>query len=492
MAPQSSSRAERHRRIAGPEPSRIPIPQLHGMNRTLIDYYRCPEEFARCFLDGEASRDLGHFRFGPEAICYGSISKGTVRRSADGELHDALKDAVAECGSLWVSFDPDQVVDNLRFERYCAGSQRHSFLSGALANKLYYLARPFLGVRVRRHLQKLRLAGWQSIPFPRWPVDRSVEQLHETMFRLCVQANDGEEVPFIWFWPEGFPSCVVVTHDVETLKGRDFCSALMDIDESLGIKSSFQLIPEERYALSSSFIESMRSRGFEVNVHDLNHDGRLFANEAKFSERARRINEYGRAFGAHGFRSGALYRNLAWYGALKFSYDMSVPNSAHLEPQRGGCCTVMPYFVGDILEIPLTTTQDYSLFYILNDYSTAPWRRQLDAILGSHGMATFNIHPDYVIAPKARYIYVQLLHHIAKLRSEGKTWVPLPGEVDSWWRNRAQMNIVRRHGQWKIEGPDSERARLAYARFRDHGLEYSWISADDQRASSSKIPNYVH
>ena len=62
---------------------------------------------------------------------------------------------------------------------------------------------------------------------------------------------------------------------------------------------------------------------------------------------------------------------------------MSVPNVAHLEPQRGGCCTVMPYFIGDILELPLTTTQDYSLFHILGDYSIALWKQQIELILGS-------------------------------------------------------------------------------------------------------------
>ena len=64
-----------------------------------------------------------------------------------------------------------------------------------------------------------------------------------------------------------------------------------------------------------------------------------------------------------------MYREQEWFDAFEFSYDMSVPNAAHLEPQRGGCCTVMPYFVGDLLELPLTTTQDYSLFHILGDYS---------------------------------------------------------------------------------------------------------------------------
>jgi hypothetical protein len=173
----------------------------------------------------------------------------------------------------------------------------------------------------------------------------------------------------------------VVTHDVETIKGRDFCTALMDVDDSFAIKSSFQLIPEKRYPLSPSFVAQLRERGFEVNVHDLNHDGRLFAGKARFLERAPRINEYGRALGARGFRSGALYRNPDWYEALAFSYDMSVPNVAHLDPQRGGCCTVMPYFIGKMLELPVTTTQDYALFHILKDFSINLWRLQIARII---------------------------------------------------------------------------------------------------------------
>jgi len=444
------------------------------MNRTFVDYYRCPEQFASCFLDGEPSRHLGHFRFGPEAICYGSISKGEVHNNPEGELHDALNDAAVEDGAVRLSFDPDQVVNNLRFECYCGSSRRHSFLSGGLANKLYYLARPILGVSVRRHLQKLRLADWRSIPFPRWPVDRTVEQVHETMLRLCVQAHDGK-VPFIWFWPEGFSSCAVVTHDVEAVKGRDFCPALMDIDENFGIRSSFQLIPEKRYTLSPSFIQSIRWRGFEVNVHDLNHDGRLFASEAKFFDRARRINQYGRALGAHGFRSGALYRNLAWYGALEFSYDMSVPNVAHLDPQRGGCCTVMPYFIGKILELPVTTTQDYSLFYILKQYSIDHWKRQIAQIMEKHGLASFIAHPDYILEPRTRDTYKALLAYLADLRSQGTIWIALPREVNQWWRARSQMKLARRGNKWVIEGPEKDKARVAYAVLHGRRLAYELV-----------------
>jgi hypothetical protein len=63
--------------------------------------------------------------------------------------------------------------------------------------------------------------------------------------------------------------------------------------------------------------------------------------------------------GVEGFRAAVLYRNPDWYDALTVAYDMSIPNVAQLDPQRGGCCTIFPYFIGNILEIPVTATQDY-------------------------------------------------------------------------------------------------------------------------------------
>ena len=100
-----------------------------------------------------------------------------------------------------------------------------------------------------------------------------------------------------------------------------------------------------------------------------------------------------------------MYREQQWFEAFEFSYDMSVPNVAHLEPQRGGCCTVMPYFVGNLLELPLTTTQDYSLFHILGSYSTALWRQQIELIMARNGLVSFIAHPDYLCDDRAKGVY---------------------------------------------------------------------------------------
>ena len=194
-------------------------------------------------------------------------------------------------------------------------------------------------VRVRRHVQRAHSSGWQNLAFPRWPVDTTVEDLCEQLLLLSMKAKGIERVPFVLFWPEGAQSCVAMTHDVETERGRAFCPELMDMDNAFGMKASLQLVPEGCYEVSPRFIQDIRDRGFEVNIQDLNHDGHLFRDRNEFLRRARRINAYGRAYQAKGFRAAVLYRNLDWYDALEFSYEMSVPNVGHLDPQRGGCCS---------------------------------------------------------------------------------------------------------------------------------------------------------
>jgi hypothetical protein len=233
-------------------------------------------------------------------------------------------------------------------------------------------------------------------------------------------------------------------------------------------------VPENRYNVTNEYLDSVWNRGFEVIVQDLNHDGRLFRNRKDYLSRVEKINAYGKQYGATGFRSAVLYRNQMWFDKLKFSYDMSVPNVAHLEPQRGGCCTVMPYFVGDILELPVTTTQDYALFNYLNEYSIDLWKRQIELIMEKHGLINFIVHPDYIEEPRECNVFKDLLAHLAKLRDEKKLWIPLPGEVDRWWRQRAKMTIVEDQHGVRIEGEGSERARVAYASEKDGKLAFEF------------------
>jgi hypothetical protein len=444
----------------------------------LRDHYRCPSRFVEFQIADELLPDSEYFQFGVGTTCYGRHLQSSQQTGSIPRREDVLSSFVQNGTRAPLPFDPDEVIDNLRLERY---PKSRLGKTDRLLKEVYYRLRPFTGSWVRHQIQRLRAGNWQEKQFPRWPVDTSVEDICKNLLALSINATAVECVPFIWFWPDGAQFCVSMTHDVETEGGRDFCGSLMEIDESYGVKSSFQIVPERRYSVSEQFLSRFRERGFEVCIQDLNHDGRLFDERGEFLRRVARINNYGKQYGAKGYRSGVLYRNAEWYRDLEFSYDMSFPNVAHLDPQRGGCCTVMPYFIGEILELPLTTVQDYTLFHLLNERSIDLWKRQIEIILAKNGLVSFIVHPDYIQEPDTMAVYHQLLAHLAELREQGNLWFALPGEIDTWWRARSKMSVVRDGESWRIEGEGAERAVLAFAKLVDDQLVYE-LAADSRTA----------
>lgn len=459
---------------------------MNRLNSSLIHYYRCEEALARFTSAGELSADEGYFRLGPDTVCYGQLSVGQVARSLEGSLEDVTARIPANGSVLALPFDPVQVVENLRREKYEPSLMpgRERIVTYEWVGKLYYLVRNILPDALRLGMQRAYFSDWKSRPFPAWPVDFTADTFHEQTLLLAMRAANLQRVPFIWFWPEGAPNCFILTHDVETSAGRDFTPQLMDLDESYGFKASYQVIPQNRYEVSDAFVQEIRSRGFEFNIHDLNHDGHLYKRREEFLRRAEQINQYVHRYRARGFRAGAMYRIQDWYDAYEFSYDMSVPNVAHFEPKRGGCCTVFPYFVGKILELPLTTCQDYTIFQILGDYSLDLWMKQLDLIAQRNGLMSILTHPDYLIGTRSRKVYEALLSHMRhRVDTEG-VWAALPGDVDRWWRARSQMKLVSRGDDWEIVGPESERAHLAYAVIQGDRLVYELADPTSREAAA--------
>lgn len=444
------------------------------MTNCLEDYYRLSAEWSNCLLSNGACGKAGFFKFGAHVTCYGKLNNGAVSTTLDADLEDAFSDACLDGGAVHLPFDPGDVVENLYRERYEQELRPlwEQIVGRRIPQQVYYFVRNLLPFPLRRMLQRAYFSGWQKMPFPSWPVDFTVDALHEELLKLAMKARGLSKLPFIWFWPNGAPSCLIMTHDVEDFRGQDLTQQLMDIDESYGFRASFQVIPEERYAVSQAYVDEIRNRGFEFNVHDLNHDGRLYRDKQEFLRRAKRINEYVRHFNSRGFRAGSMHRDADWYDVFEFSYDMSIPSVAHLEPKRGGCCTVMPFFIGSVLELPLTTTQDYSLFYILDDYSIELWKRQVAIIRQKNGLMNFITHPDYLRTVRERNVYESLLAYLREMIVRDHVWAPLPREVDCWWRARRDMKLVPAGDGWVIQGQESQRARLAYAVLTDGQLSY--------------------
>lgn len=444
------------------------------MRNALVEFYQCPEELVAVFSLEQGSSQPGYLRSSEaDNGGQGAFASQTVVRG--NHVRTPFPEVGPDLVNLQAALDASRIVDDLRLERYKKNSRGRTsaLLASEGARRVYYQVRSALPVSLRQTVQRLALRDWNQLPFPQWPVDTSVEEIFERQLLLAMKTGELKTVPFIWFWPDGAFSAAIMTHDVEAPAGLAFVPGLMDLDDEFGIKASYQIVPEQRYAVPKDLLENIRKRQCEVNVHGLDHNGNLFRDRKSFLQKCERINEYIKEFRAEGFRSASMYRNVDWYQHLNISYDMSVPNVAHLEPQRGGCCTVFPYFIGEILELPLTTVQDYSLFHILRDYSIDLWKKQIERIMEKHGLISFIAHPDYLLKRRSLEVYKNLLAYLSDLRRDKKVWIARPGDINRWWRQRSAMKLAFENGTWRIQGEGRERARIAFAHNQDGRLVFA-------------------
>jgi hypothetical protein len=202
-------------------------------------------------------------------------------------------------------------------------------------------------------------------------------------------------------WPDDKQFALVLTHDVESATGVDKCLQVMELEEKLGFRSSFNFVPAD-YAVDSNLRHSLTKRNFEVGVHGLSHDGSLYKSKEIFQSQALHINRYLKEWGAVGFRSPAMHHNLDWIRELDIEYDASTFDTDPFEPQPDGMHTIFPFWVnGDshhkgYVELPYTLPQDFTLFVILKEKSINVWKRKLDWIAANGGMALLITHPDYM------------------------------------------------------------------------------------------------
>src|SRR6202041_1862834 len=159
---------------------------------SLVQYYRCPEVYGGFQSKGSFSGTPKYFRFGKEVICYGTYFDNQTP-DPTGTVFDASLGVELKDGMISLPFDPSEVIDNLRCEKYVKTWRYKKPLS--TLTDIYYLMRPFLPVNVRRQLQKLYLRDWRKIPFPRWPVDTSVDGLMRQLLLLSIRSSGLQQIP---------------------------------------------------------------------------------------------------------------------------------------------------------------------------------------------------------------------------------------------------------------------------------------------------------
>jgi hypothetical protein len=253
-------------------------------------------------------------------------------------------------------------------------------------------------------------------------------------------------------WPEGKQFAFILTHDVDTARGAERCLALANLEESFDFRSSFNFVPE-RYDVLPHLRRYLVNNGFEVAVHDLNHDGKLYNSENIFNERAVKINKYLKEWESVGFRSASMHRNLKWLHKLNIEYDASTFDTDPFEPQSDGIGTIFPFWIANdsmqngYFEIPYTLPQDFTLFILMKEKNIDIWKKKLDWIVKKGGMALLNIHPDYMnfegkkLGPEeypAEYYKLFLEYVISKYNKQ--YWHVLPKELVLYLTRKAELD----------------------------------------------------
>jgi len=342
-----------------------------------------------------------------------------------------------------------------------------------LATRAYYTLKPFLPQRLRARMRRIhaRLVLRRSARV--WPI-----------------LPGSERPPKGWAgWPEGKQFAFILTHDVEGPDGFGRIEQLMRVEEEQGFRSSFNLVPEGSYAVPAEMRQRISAAGFEVGIHDLHHDGKLYRSREEFSRRAGRINQYVHEWRVTGFRSAYMHHNLDWLADLDVEYDSSTFDTDPFEPQPDGVNTIFPFWVParsagpqansgqspqGYVELPYTLVQDSTLFLFLDHETIDCWKRKLDWVAEQGGMALVNVHPDYLdfddrrtedAFPVSRYR--ELLAYVRE-RYAGAYWHTLPNEVSRHVRAVRPIHRVR---------PPKRVCMLAYTHYESDGRVMRYAEA---------------
>jgi glycosyltransferase involved in cell wall biosynthesis/peptidoglycan/xylan/chitin deacetylase (PgdA/CDA1 family) len=300
-----------------------------------------------------------------------------------------------------------------------------------LINRTYYFLKPVIPWRVRLALRRWRANRRRRTFADVWPID----------------PRAGRTPPAWPGWPNRKQFAFVLTHDVEGSKGASRVERLMNLEQAHGFKSCFNFVPEGEYRTPDALRKTLDEAGFEVGIHGLEHDGKLYSSRAAFAAKASRIREYRRQWNVSGFRSPLMQHRLGWLHALGVEYDASTFDTDPFEPEADGAATIFPFWVPGpngtgYVDLPYTLVQDFNLFGVLCEPNIDIWKRKVDWVAERGGMVLLNTHPDYMCFegrqerdeyPVARY--EDFLRYVRE-KYEGSYWDALPRDVARHYREK--------------------------------------------------------
>lgn len=362
--------------------------------------------------------------------------------------------------------DPAELdPDHYRLERY----QSPRAHGGAL--RAYYAVKPLMPRRLQLALRRRYARRQAHREFPSWPIEPLLVEHDKARLRRRLADSGEARVPLVNPWPDGRRFAAILTHDVEGPEGVDNVLRVIDVERRHGLVSSWNFVAEW-YPIPDGLFDAVRKAGCEVGLHGIRHDGRLFESRAAFESNLLKIHDYLRRWDAVGFRSPATHRNAEWMPELGCLYDSSFPDSDPFEPQGGGCCSIFPFIMDGLVELPITLTQDHTLWEILRQDTIDLWTRKSDWIIDNHGLINVIVHPDYVLSEHRLGLYERFCAWLRERLDCDAGWHDLPREVAAWWRVRDGLSVESDGSGASIAGgaagdPWAVRATVAWASERE-------------------------
>lgn len=345
---------------------------------------------------------------------------------------------------------PDAAVHDV-FQRCVEADARACRLSPSF--RAYYQLRSLIPLSVRRWLQRRRPVRASE----RWCYP---DEFFAALAQVALPSSDGW--PIIHPWPLAADFALVLTHDVETQEGIANIATIADLEEELGFRSSWNVVPY-KYNVDCRLLRDLQDRGFEVGVHGFNHDGKLFTSRRTFERRVPFMHDALKSFGAVGFRAPMVHHNFEWMQTLDVEYDASCFDADPYQAMPGGVGGIWPFIAGRFVELPYTLPQDHTLFIARGERTEDTWVQKLNFIARWGGMALLITHPDYLNTTQRLDAYRRFLEHA---RSHAGAWPALPKDAAAWWRDRDEStlrpNLIN---GWQIVGPAADRGRPAAIRF---------------------------
>jgi peptidoglycan/xylan/chitin deacetylase (PgdA/CDA1 family) len=339
------------------------------------------------------------------------------------------------------------IAERYLFEGYLDEKQRRP--PAALGS--YYRVKHLIPSGVRHWINSVAVRARRRTGFPDWPCESALLDFWREWLRQALQRLGSNEGWRIGFWPDNARCCIVLTHDVESPLGVARMERMADVEQRLGFVSSWNL-PLAQYRIDWTTVERVRARGFEIGAHGLAHDGKLFRSEANFAELAPQLERLASEHSMRGFRSPSTLRQAELIATMHFAYDSSFADTDPYEPQPGGTCSLFPFHLGRVIELPYTLPQDHTLINLLHRAPLQIWHVKAQWIAAAGGMILALTHPDYIGAGEYLSQYEELLK---RLRDIPQSWCALPSEVADWWRRRSKMSLSIKNGGPVITGENT-------------------------------------